>query len=103
MDEVPDDQEIADKSGLLDHLELLRQARAQLGIVRRPLPITLTQTGFTKLPQKAAPRLAKGRFVFREFRSAKIEFQVAAFRDRNRVADCLRVLAEERPHLFWTF
>ena len=67
MNEVPDDQEIADEAGFLEHREFLIESGAQLGIRRGSIAKAFTHAGVTKFPQILTARLARGRFVFGKF------------------------------------
>ena len=85
MDEVPNDQEIADEAGFLQDAEFLVQAGEQLRVRRRAIAEAFPHAGGAKLAQILFARLACGRFVFGEFGGSKFQLEIAALGDRDGV------------------
>ena len=66
MNEVPDDQEVADEPGLLEDADFVIEPLDQLRIRQGALPIAIAQTGGTKLAQIEFAGLAFGRRVIQD-------------------------------------
>ena len=97
MNEVPNDQEVADESSLLQDVELVIEAFDQLGV--GAIAVTFVQTLVAKLAQIRLARLAFWCRVFRVFRFAEFQLQIAALRDRERVCNRTRMLRKKSAHL----
>src|SRR5262249_40081545 len=100
MNEIPNNQDVTDKSGFLEHAQLIIQSADQLGIIPRTIAIALAQTVVTKLAQIALARFARRHRIFRIFGPPKFEIETTSFADLKRVLNRLREIAEQFAHFF---
>ena len=103
MDEVPDDQQITDEPGLLEHAQFVIEPLDQLRISSRALAEAIVQTLVTKLSQIRLARFAFRHRVFRIFRNAKLQREIDAIGDLERIRDRLGMVREKRPHFVRRF
>ena len=96
-DEVPDDQEVAGESHLLDDGQLLSEPR--LDGVARPGPVPPPEPVVRELVKVAVERVPFGDDVARQMELVEVERQVAPLGDRQRVAARLGEVGEDARHL----
>ena len=94
MNKIPNDQYVTDEAGLFEHAQFVIKPLAQLIVYLRALAVALLQTFVTKLVQITLPRLAFRHRVFGIFRLPELDRHIAAFTDRQCVANCLRKVLE---------
>src|SRR5262245_12608022 len=98
MNKIPDDKEVVDEPGLLDHSQLVIEPTLQLRIALRARAVAFAQTASAELAQHRLARRAKRNRVLRVFRFPELQLHVTAVRDLQRVSDRLGKLPEERTH-----
>ena len=103
MNEVPDDQKIADESGALQNVDFVIETLDQFRIRSGALTVAIVQTFVAKLPQVRFARLPFRHRIFRIFRNAEFELEIDPVGDRDRVRDRLGMIREERPHFVSRF
>ena len=96
MNEVPNDQEVADESSLLQDVELVIEAFDQLGV--GAIAVAFVQTLVAKLTQIRLARFPFRCRVFRVLRFVEFQFQIAAFRNFERVRNRAQMIRKQRPH-----
>ena len=103
MNEVPDDEEIADEPGLFQNIDFVVEPLDQLGVRSRALAKAIVQSLVAKLAQIHFARLAFRRRILWILRNAKLQGEIAAIRDHERVRDGLGMIRKQRPHLIGRF
>ncbi len=98
VNEVPNDQDVANESGFLQHAQLVSQSLPQLIVDLRALAITFFESLVTEIAQICFAGLSRGNRILRIFRAAELDRDVAALPDRERIADCLRKIFEQLTH-----
>ena len=98
MDEIPDDQNVADETGALEHAQLVGEPFAQLFIAASALAVTLLQTFVTKIAKIAFAGLAVRDRIFRIFRLAELDRNITALTDGKGVVDRLRQIFKQLAH-----
>ena len=96
-DEVPDDEEVARESHLLDDGQLLGEPR--LDGVARTGPVPPPEPIMGQLVEIAVERVLVGDDVARQVELAEVEGQVASLGDRQRVTARLGEVGEDARHL----
>ena len=103
MDEVPNNEDVADETGLLENLDLTLQTLLNLVIASSALAVTLVQTFLAKFSQITLARFPFRHRILRIFRTAEFQIEMAAFADFERVRDCFRKIAEQFAHFLRRF
>ena len=98
MNEIPDDQDVTDESGLFDHVDFVVEPFDQFRIGPGAFAIAIMQTLVTKLAQIHFTRFSLGRRIFRILRDAELEREIAAVRDDERICDGFGVIRKQSPH-----
>src|SRR5262249_5455675 len=98
--EIPNNQDVTDKSGFLEHAQLRIQSSDQLEITPRAIALALAQTVVAKLAQIAFARFARRHRIFRIFGPPKFQIETTTFADLKRVLNRLREIAEQFAHFF---
>ena len=97
MNEIPNDEQITDKAGFLEDIELVIEPLDQftLDLVAE----ALVQSGIAKFAQINFARFVRRRRILRVFRFSKFQLEIATLRDLDRVRDCLRMIRKKSAHL----
>ena len=103
MNEVPNDQQIADETGFLEDAQLIIDSPDQLSIVGSAVAIPLAQALVTKLAQIFFPRFAGRSGVLRISRAAEFNVEVATLANVKRIINGLGKVAEQLAHFRWRF
>src|SRR5207248_11385509 len=103
VDEIPNDQYVADESGLLEYPKFIIEALLQLTIAFRSVAVTLQQTFGAKITQIgfAGDPLWDG--ILRILRFSEFNLQIAALGDFQSVRDRFRKIAEDFAHFLCRF
>ena len=99
IDEVPDEQNVGGETGLLDHLQLVGEPAALL--LRYPLAVPSQQALLTRALEEFLRRLSGWNEVIERWKAESPEFQIelAPLGDADRIAQRLRQVTEQLPHL----
>ena len=88
MDEIPDDQNVADKAGFLENAQFIVEPLQKLIVDPGAVAVTLLQAFRAKLAKVTFARKSFRRRILRVFRVPEFDLQIAALRDlqssRNR-------------------
>src|SRR3954470_15465851 len=103
MNEVPDDQDVADKTGLLQHAEFVIETSLQLLIRSRPLAITLNESFVAKIPNVLLATLPFRRRILGILRFVELEIQMTALRDSQSIRNRFGKIAKQFAHLLRRF
>ena len=85
VNEIPNDQDVTDESGLLEHAQFVGEPLAQLVVDLRALAVTLLESFITKITQITFARLTFRNRIFRIFRFPEFNRDIAALADRQSV------------------
>src|SRR5262249_10819068 len=99
MNEIPNNEQIADETGFFENAQLIIEATDQFRIVRRAFAITLSQTVVTKIAQIFFARFPWRRGILRIFGMPKLEIEVTAFANFKRIRNRFGKIAEQLAHL----
>src|SRR5215472_5027396 len=98
MNEIPNDQDVTNEPGFLEDAEFISESLAQLLVIRCTLAVTLREAFIAKIAQVSFALLAGRHWIFRIFRTAKLDRDIAAFADRQGVVDRLWKSAKNLAH-----
>src|SRR4030095_6191526 len=99
MNEVPNNEQIADETRLFENAQLVVETPKQFWIVRRAFAVAATQTVVTKLAQISFARFSRRRRILRILGAPKLEVEMTAFANFQCVRNCFRKIAEQLTHL----
>ena len=98
MNEVPNNEKIADESGLLENVDFVVEPSTQFLIVGSPFAVTLVQTFVTKLPRVGFARLARRRRVFGIFRAPEFELEMTTAGNLKGISNGVRKISKDLAH-----
>ncbi|MBA7654042.1 hypothetical protein ES703_61916 [subsurface metagenome] len=98
-DDIPDDQEIVGKLGLLDYFQLIVKP---LFYLRGRLGVKMVQILVTEFSQKLDIRFPFRQLHLRQMKSPKLELKVTHFSNALGVLQCLRDITVKLCHLLRT-
>src|SRR5262249_37097844 len=85
MDEIPNDEQITNEPGFLQHAEFVIEPLEQFRIGRRPLAVAFAQALITKLAQITLARFPGWNRILGIFRAPKFKLEMATLADLERI------------------
>ena len=98
MNEIPNNEQIADEPSPLENAELIIEPLDQLWVARRPFAVALAQTLVTKFAQITFALLSSRHRIFRILGTAKFEIDMATFADFQGVCNGFGKIAKHLAH-----
>src|SRR5206468_9178021 len=99
MNEIPNNEQIADEAGFFENAQLVIESSNQLRIARRAFAVALSQSVVTQLAQIFFARFPGRRRKLRIFGEPKLEIEVTALANFERVSNRFGKIAEQLAHL----
>src|ERR1700741_1642611 len=99
MNEIPNNEQIADEAGFFKNAQLIIEPSNQLCIVRRAFTVALSQTVVTKIAQIFFARFSWRHGILWIFGTPKLEIEITAFANLERIRNRFGKIAEQLAHL----
>src|SRR6266704_2371830 len=98
MDEIPNDEQITDEPGFLEHAEFVIEPLKQFSFGCCALAVAFAQALITKLAQITLARFSSRHRIFGIFRMSELEIETATLADFECVRNRLGEIAENFIH-----
>src|SRR4029434_1243415 len=99
MNEIPNNEQIADESRFLENAQFVFQPSNQIWIIRSAFAVALPQALVTKFAQIFFTRFPGRGRILRILGAPKLKIEVTAFANFDRVRNSFRKIAEQLTHL----
>ena len=103
MDEIPNDEQITDEAGLLEHTQFIIEPVKQFSVGRCARTVPFAQTLITKLAQITLACFSRRNWILRIFGAPKFKLEMTTLADFESVRNRLRKIAEYFAHFHRRF